>query len=277
MNLFKYNDNWVSKEDFKLVLRESGAHDCDILFVHSALDFGLPNPELKNKELLFILLEILRDLKVPTLAMPTFTFSFPNGKIFDPKSSKSRMGALNEFFRKQEGVVRSLDPLMSIAAEGEKASLITNVGSHSIGENSTYDILHHNNGVKFLFLGPEIGACFTFMHYLEWLYDVDYRYVRSFKGKVSQEGKEKEVEQDLFVRYNGVKPNDYSFIYANKMIDKGAANRTKIGNGLISVVKEKEASEIYKECLIADPHCFVEISAPIKDKTFILESEMVAL
>lgn len=278
MNLFKTeNSNWITSQFIYNSLVNLGAHDCEILFVHSALNFGPPNSDLKNKELLKILLETLRKLNVPTLCMPTFTFSFPNGKVYDPESSKSRMGALNEFFRKQEGVIRSHDPLMSVAAEGIFKELITNTGCYSIGENSTYDILHHSNGVKFLFLGPRIGECFTFMHYLEWLYDVDYRYNRCFKGVVSSGGQEKIVEQNLFVRYNGVTPNDFSFLYEDEMIERHAAKRIKLGNGHLSIVEEKKASEIYKEKLLNNPHCFVDISSPIRDKTFLIDGEMVAL
>lgn len=278
MNLFKTeNSNYITAESLYNNLLDLGAHDADVLFIHTSLNFGLPNPEIKNKELLGILLEILRGLKVPTMCMPTFTFSFPNGKVYDPATSKSRMGVLNEFFRKQEGVVRSLDPLMSVALEGEKKSLVTDLGNDSTGENSTYDKIHYTDGVKFLFMGPRIGDCFTYMHYLEWLYSVDYRYVRTFLGKVIENGEEKSVAQNLFVRYNGVTPNDFSFIYEAEMIARGAAKRSKLGNGYISVVDEKQASEIYKENLIKDPHCFVDICSPIKDKTFIINGEMVAL
>lgn len=276
--LFKSSDsNFITAENIASLLKENGADDCDILFVHTALNFGIPNLELKNKQLLARMLEILRELKIPTLCMPTFTFSFCNGKSYNPETSKSKMGGLNEFFRKQEGVVRSLDPLMSVAAEGEKKEILTDIGSHSIGENSTYDIIHHSDGVKFLFLGPRVGECFTYMHYLEWLYAVDYRYTRSFKGALIIDGKEQIKEQDLFVRYNGVTPNDFSFVYEDEMVSKGIAKRSQLGDGFITVVEEKGASKLYKEKLISSPNCFVDIKSEIKDKTFKLEGEMVAL
>lgn len=76
--------------------------------------FGTPNPNLKRKELLGEIYETLLTLKVSTICMPTFTFSFCNGKDYDPRHSGSKMGALNEYFRKQDGVIRSVDPLMSV-------------------------------------------------------------------------------------------------------------------------------------------------------------------
>lgn len=276
--LFKINKNdWITTESLSKLLHEMGAHDCDVLFVHSALNFGAPNPDLRPKELLGELLNVIRGLNVPTLCMPTFTFSFCNGKAFDPFTSKSRMGALNEFFRKQEGVIRSHDPLMSVALEGKDTRLITEIGHHSIGENSTYDMLHHTSGVKFLFLGPRIGDCFTFMHYLEWLYEVDYRYSRTFRGVVKDHDGERIEEYDLFVRYKGILPNDKSFAYEDKMVVENAAKRHRLGEGHVSVVSEEEGTRYYRECLLHDPHYFVDVKAPIKDRTFVLEKEMVAL
>lgn len=270
-------NTWLTTEVLLDYLKEIGAHDCDVLFIHSALNFGLPNPDLRPKQLLGELLEVIRKLNVPTMCMPTFTFSFCNGKKFDAKTSNSRMGALNEYFRKQPGVLRSNDPLMSVALEGKDKSLVTEIGHHSIGENSTYDMLHHKDGVKFLFLGPRIGDCFTFMHYLEWLYEVDYRYNRTFRGEVMENGVWKEEEYDLFVRYKGVLPNTNSFIYEDRMVDAGAALRLKWGGGHISVVSEHEGARYYRECLLQDSHFFVNIAAPIKDRTFLLDKEMVAL
>lgn len=277
-NLFKTEDgNWISDVQIRESLMDMGAHDCDVLYIHSALNFGLPNMEIKNGQLLKCLIDTIELLNVPTVVMPTFTFSFCNGKSYDPLTSKSRMGALNEFFRKQDGVIRSNDPLMSVALKGKDTYLATNVGTHSISDGSTFDMIHHKSGVKFLFIGPRIGDCLTYMHYLEWLFDVDYRYIRHFIGEIIDNGTSKTIDQDLFVRYNGVFANDASYKYEDWMVEEKAAKRIKLGNGFLSIVGEKDATNYYKKCLEIDPHYFIEIKNNIKDKTFKLNNEMVAL
>ena len=277
-NLFKTEDgNWISDVQIRESLMDMGAHECDVLYIHSALNFGLPNMEIKNGQLLKCLLDTIELLNVPTVVMPTFTFSFCNGKSYDPLTSKSRMGALNEFFRKQDGVIRSNDPLMSVALKGKDTYLATNVGTHSISDGSTFDMIHHKSGVKFLFIGPRIGDCLTYMHYLEWLFDVDYRYIRHFIGEIIDNGTSKTIDQDLFVRYNGVFANDASYKYEDWMVEEKAAKRIKLGNGFLSIVGEKDATNYYKKCLEIDPHYFIEIKNNIKDKTFKLNNEMVAL
>lgn len=270
---------WLTDRNLKDKLLDIGAADCDILFIHSELSFGLPNPDIKHKQLLEAIVNVLRSLGVRTVCMPTFTFSYCNGKVYDPAKSKSRMGVLNEYFRKQEGVVRSADPLMSVAVMGDDKDLALGISNHSIGDNSTYDKLRHRDGVKFLFLGTKIGYCFTYMHYMEWLYGVPYRYERRFKGKSVVNGVEVENEFDLFVRHNGVLPNDNSYVYEQSMYDHGQAKIVDFGDSTISIVGEQEASEAYKECLMRDLSYFVEYKggAFFPDKTFRLESEMVAL
>ena len=195
---------WVTNKSLTEKLLSLGADQCETLYIHTALSFGQPNPELRKSALLGELLNVIKGLGVRTVCMPTFTFSFCNGLDYNPAASASRMGVLNEFFRKQEGVIRSADPLMSVALLGEDRDLVEGIGHVSCGENSTFDKLRHRDGVKFLFLGPKIGDCLTYMHYLEWLYGVDYRYNRVFRGKVTVGERTTEEEYALFVRYNGV-------------------------------------------------------------------------
>lgn len=280
VNLFLSKEGtWVTNKTMLETLTSIGADQCDTLYIHTSLSFGTPNLLLKKKELLSEILNVIKNLGVKTICMPTFTFSFCNGLDYDPVKSPSRMGVLNEFFRKQDGVIRSNDPLMSVALMGEDKDLVTGIGHVSCGENSTFDKIRHRDNVKFLFLGPKIGDCLTYMHYLEWLYSVDYRYNRIFRGVVNINGNSNVEEYSLFVRYNSVIPNTASYDYEQKMYDNGSALITKCGDGTISIVDEKSASAEYKKCLDINPYFFVDFKNDVfvKDKTFKLEHEMVAM
>ena len=280
VNLFLAKDGkWVTNKSMIETLLSLGADKCDTLYIHTALSFGLPNPQLKKSVLLGELLNVIKALGVKTICMPTFTFSFCNGLDYNPATSASRMGVLNEFFRKQEDVIRSADPLMSVALLGEDKDLVTGVGHVSCGENSTFDKLRHRDNVKFLFLGPKIGDCLTYMHYMEWLYSVDYRYNRVFRGNVTIGDKTTVEEYALFVRYKSVIPNVASYVYEQKMYDNGTAFIASCGDGTICIVDEKSASMEYKKCLDENPYYFVEFENGVfvKDKTFKLDHEMVAM
>ena len=279
INLFlDKKGEWVTTHNLYNTLKELEADKCEILYIHSSLSFGTPNPLLKKSQLLGSILDVIKALGVKTICMPTFTFSFCNGKDYDPAKSASKMGALNEYFRKQEGVLRSIDPQMSTALLGEDKDLVLNVGHSSCGANSTFDKLRHRNGVKFLFIGPKIGDCMTYMHYLEWLYGVDYRYERVFRGNLSINGVITPVEYDLFCRYDGVTPNSGSYIYEQKMYDAGIAKIAYLGDGHISIVEEKAAADAYKKILLENPSFFVDYSDNyIKDKTYRPIGEVVAM
>ena len=280
IRLFKSAEGeWLTNVDLFNSLQKLKAAECDILYIHSSLSFGIPNQELRRSDLLASILDVIRELKVSTICMPTFTFSYCNKQIYDKQNSRSKMGALNEFFRKQNNVIRSNDPLMSVAVSGRNTCLANGISTHSIGDNSTFDILHHTSNVKFLFLGTKMGDCFTYMHYLEWLFGVPYRYERRFTGSSVLDGNIKRNEFDLFVRYKGVYPNSGSYDYEEKMYASNKALRGKFGDSSISVVDEKAATLTYLECLQNDTFFFVNIEdkAYYKDKTFLLDKEMVAL
>lgn len=280
VNLFLAKDGkWVTNKTMIETLLSLGADKCDTLYIHTSLSFGQPNPQLKKSAMLGELLNVIKTLGVKTICMPTFTFSFCNGLNYNPATSASRMGVLNEFFRKQEGVIRSVDPLMSVALLGEDKDLVTDIGHVSCGENSTFDKLRHRDNVKFLFLGPKIGDCLTYMHYMEWLYSVDYRYNRIFRGNMIIGDKTSVEEYALFVRYKSVLPNTASYDYEQKMYDNGTAFITPCGDGTISIVDEKSASVEYKKCLDENPYYFVDFENGVfvKDKTFKLDHEMVAM
>ena len=280
VNLFLAKDGkWVTNKSMLETLLSLGADKCDTLYIHTALSFGQPNPQLKKSGLLGELLKVIKALGVKTICMPTFTFSFCNGLDYNPATSASRMGVLNEFFRKQEDVIRSADPLMSVALLGEDKDLVTGIGHVSCGENSTFDKIRHRDNVKFLFLGPKIGDCLTYMHYMEWLYSVDYRYSRVFRGNVTIGDKTTVEEYALFVRYKSVLPNAASYVYEQKMYENGTAFIASCGDGTISIVDEKNASMEYKKCLDENPYYFVEFENGVfvKDKTFKHEHEMVAM
>ena len=74
-------------------LKKVGADKCDILMLHTELSFGLPNKDIKRKDILQLLIDAIKELNVKTLLFPTFTFSFSNRQEYDVKNSRTSMGA----------------------------------------------------------------------------------------------------------------------------------------------------------------------------------------
>lgn len=255
--LFQSRSGSVTTASIRDALLSVHADEAEVLYVHSRLNFGVPPETLDRKSLLSSLEEVVLSLGVKTICMPTFTFSFCNGANYDIDLSRSRMGALNESFRKRYGVVRSEDPLMSVAAYGDDLELVQNLGDHSIGKDSTFDKLDGRQNVKFLFLGVHPGDCFTYMHYLEWKIGVPYRYDRKFNGEVTRNGVSHRVEKLLFVRYNGVTPNNASYTYGDILQQQKKLSKTNVGDSTISAVSLDPARELYLNLLNDDPNYFI--------------------
>lgn len=249
---------FIHDQDIASSLRNVGAQECDVLFVHSEMSFGTPIAGIRRHELLTTLLNCIRELRVETIVMPTFTFSFCNGMNYDVRYSRSRMGSLNEYFRSQPGVVRSTDPLMSCAALGRELSLVTSVGQNSCGEGSTFDLLHKTKSrVKFLFFGVEPAKCMTYTHYVEERLGVPYRYNRPFTGTITDgQGRSYEKTYQLYVRYKGVTPiPDDRF--QSLLIHKDVLKWSAIGDSKIFCIDEKNAYASLESTIQTIPNYFI--------------------
>ncbi|RTJ58391.1 AAC(3) family N-acetyltransferase [Campylobacter jejuni] len=187
--ILKYNRKIYSQDDLIEALVKLGIQKGDIICSHSEIySFGIPL--LPIKDFLNALLECLFEVigKEGTLIMPTFTYSFCKNEVYDKLNSKCTVGALNEFFRKQQGVKRTNDPIFSFAVKGAHEELFLNKEQKScFDENCVYAILTRNNG-KILNFGNK--DCFTFVHYPIECAKVSYRYFKNFQGLIIDENKQ---------------------------------------------------------------------------------------
>ena len=256
-DLFRTRDGRpVTADDFRRALESVGAHEAQVLYMHTELSFGTPNPGIGRRDLLAKLYAVVRNTGVPTICVPTFTFSFCNGVDYDVQRSRSQMGALNEYIRNLPEAVRSADPLMSSAVVGPDTSLVTDVGRRSIGANSTFDRLHRRPGVRFLFFGASPSKCFTYIHYVEECERVYYRYDRSFAGNVTDRGHTTRETYTLFVRYRNVVLSDAGQP-EQEMARRGILRRAACGDAVISCADEPGAYDTIVGQLRSDINCYL--------------------
>jgi aminoglycoside 3-N-acetyltransferase len=258
-NLFKSKQGtWITNGDVLKALEKSGAADTTILYIHSGLTLGLPNPAFSRSSLLECLFETISMLKVPTICMPAFTFSFCNGLDYNVQTSCSRMGALNEYVRKLPAAHRSIDPLMSTVVMGQHLDLVSSLGKSSIGETSTFDKLHRlGSKVKFAFIGTSVQECFTYTHYIEERLNVPYRYNRSFTGRIIDGDRTWTDTYSLFVRYSGVVPSSNGLL-ERSLTRSGALRVERCGDASISCVPEPEAYDLVVGQLNHDIGCYLD-------------------
>lgn len=119
-----------------------------------------------------------------TLVMPTYTYSFARGEVFDRALSSSTLGAVSEYFRRRPGVRRSAHPMFSVAACGRYAAAFAEADvKDCFGPDSAFGVLHWLDG-KVVCAGRGLHRL-AFSQYIEQSNGVDYRSFRRFRGVVA--------------------------------------------------------------------------------------------
>ncbi|EAK5890367.1 AAC(3) family N-acetyltransferase [Campylobacter lari] len=184
--LFKTQNHISTTNELKLTLQNLDIKKGDILYIHSEIfNFGIPVINLHDlqKNIIDCFFEVVGN--EGTMLMPTFTYSFCNNKVYDKLNSKTKIGVLNEFFRKLPGVKRTNDPLFSFAVKGAKEKLFLKETNSCFGENSVFDILTQQNAKLVLFGGRYVDH--SYIHYIEEYIKVSYRFYKNFSGEIIDE------------------------------------------------------------------------------------------
>lgn len=188
------------------VVRSFGVSEDDDLCVHSAIHaLGLPSirdaEQLNGPLFLGAFADTLkRVVRRGTLLMPTFTYSFCKGERYDVQCTPSTVGVLTDYFRKMCGVKRTGDPIFSFAVSGAREKEYLDISDACFGDRSVFDRLY-KNGAKMLALGCSLHSASTFVHYVEKLAGVPYRFDKIFSGVIVDDGIAREHRCTYFVRY----------------------------------------------------------------------------
>ncbi len=253
-------NNLYTENNIRDALFQVGAADCETLFIHSDIMFGRPAEGFKRKEYLETFYELLLELGVKNIIIPTFTYSFCNNEVYDVLNSKTSMGAFNEYVRKKDNRYRTDDPLLSVSVPYELYDLFNHVSTHSLGEGSALDIIHHMDNVKFLFLGAEMSECFTYVHYVEKILDVPYRFDMTFEGNIIYpDGNIVHRDQTINTQCYGVKlPSKYDY-FENEMEEKGFLKKRILGDKYVGCISERDAYREIKEHIEKDINYFLSL------------------
>lgn len=259
-----------SVDDLHESLLQVGAADCETLFIHSDIMFGTPAKGFRRTELLETLYQAIVSLNVPNVIIPAFTYSFCNHEDYDVLNSKTSMGSFNEYYRKKENRYRTHDPLLSLSVPEKLRPLFENVSEHSLGIGSGLDIVHHMNDVKFLFLGADMANCFTYIHYVEKILDVPYRFDMPFCGNIIDEkGKVYERKQFIHTHCAGVQLPERCGYFEEDLFSKGLLKKYRFADKYISCISEKDA---YREIIqhIHNNECYF-LSKPYTSEDLVHE------
>ncbi len=134
------------------------------------------------------------------LLIPTFNWDFCKGISFDYDNTPSRVGAVGNRALKRDDFVRTRHPLYSFAVWGKDAKHISELDSiDSFGEDSIFSFMCSSNSkVLTIGLSPLLGC--SYIHYIEQINQVPYRYNKEFTAGYIFNGKEKQKTYTMYVR-----------------------------------------------------------------------------
>ena len=189
----------------------------DIIMMHGDASFISQFSKIDFKKDLNLFFDKLIDKvgKNGAILCPTFTYSFCKKKKFDLKKSKSEIGVFSEIFRNRKDTFRTEHPIFSFSIFSKKHNFKNSSLTTCFGKNSIFERFLDKNG-KILILGSTIEDSCTFLHHLEEVANVNYRYNKNFKGKIILKKKTISISTNYFVRKKQIK--NTTFIKKNSLI-----------------------------------------------------------
>ncbi len=248
-----------TRSSFSGALVNIGIKRRDIVFTHSNIGFfGVPKGGNSILNVFKTIFNSFFDVigSEGTLVAPTFTYSFPNGKVFDPDNTPSDCGIFSEMLRKYPEACRSKDPCVSVAAVGGRAEEMTqNVPENAYGPGSFFDRFFRANGVV---CNMNFDAASTLVHYVERALEVPYRYDKTFTGIMRENGVDREKKSTIFVNYLA-KGNKVKFEPFDRLArEKGLYKTCAVGRGFVGAIKARDTFDLIQKTLPERPWFLAE-------------------
>jgi len=183
------------------------------------------------------------------IIVPTFTYSFTKGEIYDVKETKSTVGDFTNYFLTLDNCYRSLEPNFSMAGIGKNVkNIICRDRLLTFGKNSIYEKIEEAD-VLFLLLGINWDQGLSYFMHLEASYKLKYRYNKLFNGKIVDYDK-KIINQSAthFVRDYEMNPIQYRTRLGKYLEKNNIAKVVKFGYGMHkSIGAEILKEEVFKK------------------------------
>lgn len=180
-----------------------------------------------------------------TVAFPTYNWDFCEGKTFDYRSTKSKVGSLSNAALKRQDFKRTKHPFYSYAVWGaDKDALCSLTNKSAFGNNSPF-VYFYNNSFINLAIDVNYDKFATFIHYCEEKTGVTYRFMKDFTAEYIDEDGISEVRTySMYVR-----PLNYKVgVNINPLHDillENDAVRESVVNGIpYYLVKMKPACDL---------------------------------
>jgi len=147
------------------------------------------------------LVNLLKEKKLKSLIIPTYTYSFTKSSVFNREITPSEVGRFSEEIRSSyPSIQRSLDPIFSCVDVLKSGFIDNKIMYSSFDKNSIFYKWNKINGVVVNFGLDELFT--TQLHFIERELQVNYRSMKKFKGSIIFDNLNQKIEYDFFCRKN---------------------------------------------------------------------------
>jgi aminoglycoside 3-N-acetyltransferase len=240
-----------SRADLKAALDRLPLERGTVVFCHANLGyFGRAGGIATSGDLCEMFFESVMERVGGGLCVPTFTYSFQNGEVFDRQSSASKMGVFAEWVRKLVGAYRSFDPCYSVS--GVHAGFVNGpVAENSFDGMTSFFAKFTRAGGQVLNFNFDAGS--TFVHWVERELRVPYRFDKTFDGVIRDRGQDRPMRNTIWVRYLDDALEARFEVFDAIAREQGKFVTTKLGRGEMGVISAGDTYNLIAETLPKRP------------------------
>ena len=246
--------DYLTNKGIVEAFRKCGIQSGSVLMLHSDAIFLAQTRPMPKKDRYALFFEALDEVigSQGTLIIPTFTYSATKREPFIVEETPSTVGDLTEYFRKLPGVLRSRDPIFSVAVYGAKAEEFANVEVvDAFGPGSVFELLDRYNA-WIACLACSIDRI-TYTHYVEQIFCVDYRYYKNFPFTIIHNGSSQTGTIKYFVRDLDQKSDINLCMFSDELNKQEKLQKQPIGRFSIITVRCPFFRETALSMLSANP------------------------
>jgi aminoglycoside 3-N-acetyltransferase len=243
---------------FRSALADIGIGDGDFVLVHARVGTA-PLSDV------FACLNALIHSVQPsgTLAIPTFNFGFCRGVAYDYRKTPSEMGLLTELARRDRRARRIHHPVYGFALFGKDADTLSKT-THNVsafGGDSIFAELRRRNG-KILLIDLQIHECFTFFHHVEEMVGCDYRFHKTFTGRVIDDSGHVAIQScQVFVRNLEMGVTTDVAPMGERLESLGLVRHGTLGRWSLRLLEAAPVFEATRKVPLDQPHLLRQVSA----------------
>lgn len=180
-----------------------------------------------------------------TLLIPTFNWDFCKGIAFDYRTTPCRTGALGTAALKRSDFVRTKHPIYSFAVWGKDSRyLFEQDEPNSFGENSIFDYMYKQDA-KALVIGLDAMDGLTFMHHVEQMVGVPFRFNKTFAADYTDwNGQTSRKEYTMYVRDLDMDAREHTKHFSQILEDLNVSYTRNINNVAFRTVFLRQVFEL---------------------------------